>query len=919
MTTESLKSLTKQRGVAKGQITRLQTFLNSQENFTLSVLEFRKLKLEEYYNNWCDLQSQIECLDDNVEYDKDREEIENVYYVCADLISNQIEKLSLNNGSSSSETFQTTSHNVSQTILPKINIKQFNGDFLEWHGFHDTFKSLVHDSNAISAIHKFHLLKSYLIGDASAVIESLNASEENYLVAWNLLQKRFNNPRKIIHSHLQALFELPEVTKDSAIALRSLAERAEMHINALKALNQPVDWHEMLIYIISAKLDKQSRIMWERSLEDNVMPTFSDFVSFLNKISRDSQPVPLFKNINNASKFNQLHQKRASFQQNKRDTHSYTFQSNLKCSICSQGHFIHNCDNFLKLTPQQRLEAAKNSQLCINCLKSSHKTSLCKSSSCKKCHGRHNTLLHFDKNTRQNDISSIQPNISNEPATSAFTTIQCNEILLSTARIIVLDKQNKEHECRVLLDGGSQSNFMTERLANTLNLQKQQIYLPASGLGQSQQIIRYSVKTTIKNKNNTFAEQQTFFVLPTITAKLPSRVVNRNSLDLPKNLRLADPEFHKPADIDMLLGEYIFFKLLCVGQIRLANDTTVLQKTRLGWLVSGKVNTNHSNSIHCHSALTLETQLEKFWKLEDCTATKHLSKEEIACETHFQNSLSRDDSGRYVVRLPFNANQNKLGNTYNSALKRFYSLEKRLTHNSNLRHEYCEFMNEYISLGHMSNITHSANKNSGYYLPHHAVVKETSTTTKVRVVFDGSLKSDTGLSLNDTLMVGPTIQDDVFSLIVRFRTHKYVLTADIEKMFRQINVHENDTNYQKILWRNSPDEPVQTFKLNTVTYGTASAPFLAVRCLKQLAVDESTKFPSASLVLANDCYVDDLLTGTSTLEDASSGREGKPVSIRICMFLTNQGWSKAERRIRMYVPCKGFRRWGKAQPQTGIA
>ena len=111
-------------------------------------------------------------------------------------------------------------------------------------------------------------------------------------------------------------------------------------------------------------------------------------------------------------------------------------------------------------------------------------------------------------------------------------------------------------------------------------------------------------------------------------------------------------------------------------------------------------------------------------------------------------------------------------------------------------------------------------------MPHHAVVKEDSLTTKVRVVFDGSARSSSGISLNDALMVGPTLQDDLFSQLLRFRSRKYALTADMEKMYHQIRVHPEDALYKKILYRANPNEPVKTYTLNTVTYGTACASYL---------------------------------------------------------------------------------------------
>lgn len=110
------------------------------------------------------------------------------------------------------------------------------------------------------------------------------------------------------------------------------------------------------------------------------------------------------------------------------------------------------------------------------------------------------------------------------------------------------------------------------------------------------------------------------------------------------------------------------------------------------------------------------------------------------------------------------------------------SLERRLATDNNLKIEYTKFLDEYLSLGHMEIVPFE--ERDIYvqynYLPHHAVIKESSTTTELRVVFDAASKSDTGVSLNDVLCKGrPSTQEDLVGVMTRFRTHKYVISADI--------------------------------------------------------------------------------------------------------------------------------------------
>jgi len=114
------------------------------------------------------------------------------------------------------------------------------------------------------------------------------------------------------------------------------------------------------------------------------------------------------------------------------------------------------------------------------------------------------------------------------------------------------------------------------------------------------------------------------------------------------------------------------------------------------------------------------------------------------------------------------------------------------------------------------------------YIPHHAVIKKSSTTTKLCVVFNASCRIRNGTTLNDHLLVGPKLQQDLPAIIARWRQWRYVYTANIAKMFRQIMVEPKDADFQRILWRPTPESSLQHYRLHTVTYGLAPAPYLAM-------------------------------------------------------------------------------------------
>ncbi|XP_045449666.1 uncharacterized protein LOC123658273 [Melitaea cinxia] len=179
--------------------------------------------------------------------------------------------------------------------------------------------------------------------------------------------------------------------------------------------------------------------------------------------------------------------------------------------------------------------------------------------------------------------------------------------------------------------------------------------------------------------------------------------------------------------------------------------------------------------------------------------------------------------------MPFKESpEDSLGESFYSARGRFLNLEKKLSKNLNFKQKYVDFIKEYQELGHLSEFDRPS---FGFYLRHHAVVREEKETTKVRIVFDASAKSSSGKSLNDIQLVGPVVRSDLFEILLRFRIHRFVLTGDIEKMYRQIEIDNSQRHLQLILWREDEEQPLKILKLNTVTYGMASAPHLATRCL----------------------------------------------------------------------------------------
>lgn len=162
---------------------------------------------------------------------------------------------------------------------------------------------------------------------------------------------------------------------------------------------------------------------------------------------------------------------------------------------------------------------------------------------------------------------------------------------------------------------------------------------------------------------------------------------------------------------------------------------------------------------------------------------------------------------------------------------------------------------------------------SGYFVPHHPVIKEDSFITKVRIVFYASCKSSNRFSLNDCMVVGPTIQSDLFCLITQWRLKKIAISADIEKMYRQIWLEQEDSLFQKNLWRDEKTQAVKQYVIQTVVFGNASAPFQAIRTSFEIANRIESSQPETARIIRENFYVDDFLLSVDSIEEALEVRQ----------------------------------------------
>lgn len=819
-----------------------------------------------------------------------------------ELIQQEIQKLDPGVPTSASNEAKTTNRSAPRTKLPPLDIGEFDGSIDKWVPFRDSFKSLIHDNTELAGNIKFRYLQNAITHSLSP-ISKLPPTDDGYEEAWNLVNKKYTNEREIVGSHFTAIMKLKKMTDDSPDDLEKLINDVQVHTAALKRIcGQDKLFEALIAHMTMFRLDKTTREKVEEEVQDKI-PIWSDVCKVLEKRAKilsampkgkPAQSKPVIQQSQSFTKptvfkMNSLNASKSS--QETAATAKPAYNAKLaKCYVCNGSHKCYQCPDFIQMNSAQRLKIVREKKLCENCLGNNCQSQCLSRSNCRTCAQRHSSLLHdaFPKmpagrnetqvQFNKNDVSTVRHE-SQRPFFSTAapfrTNANCSTIseerrtFLSTAMVKVHDANGTLHELRALLDCGSEENFITKSAANALGLKQERVSVETIGFGQQTTIVDRATSIKIQFDNGECIDMSCL-VSKKVTGNVPVTFTSKELCEIPMDLKLSDPNFNVPGKVDLLIGNTYYWDLMKQQVLKLKSGITLVE-TRLGWMIAGSLKEKPRITRQCNLATIgdIDNTLKKFYNLEDYQSNKtFLTDEERFCEETFEQTHQRAADGRFIIAIPMKENVIQLADNRAQAYSQFLSNEKRLQKNETLRFETNKFMKEYLDLGHMEEVTDEEDQKPGFYLPHHAVEKPDSTSTKVRIVFNGSAKTKSGLSFNDVQCIGPKIQPDSFELTLKFRQYVIFVKADIAKMYRQIEVVSDQRNYQKIFYRANPEDKLKAYRLKTVTYGTSSASYQSQRCLKQLAIESANDFPKASKEIEQGFYVDDLITGSDNVPEA---------------------------------------------------
>jgi len=763
----------------------------------------------------------------------------------------------------------------SRIRLPEVPLPTFDGRLQNWPDFRDRFSTLVDQKAHLTNIEKFYYLLGCLQPGPTDVVKGITVSDSTYNLAWTALVNRYDKPRQLATTLVNDMLNATVHHQEFPNALINFLSEFCERISMLKSLNIP-DLGSFLLFAISVRcLPATSRRLFEQNntldfpTVDSLLSFVKDRVEVLENAGSSMAPTVKPPVKSQAIKFKSIHNKTTTQSSKPFRSSPVTLVTNKpsvdsrKCEQCSSAHNLSSCPKFKELSIDDRYVLVSRHRLCMVCFANNHWASKCKSS-CSICHGRHNNLLHRDN-------SHAKPSSSKQPAVSLVSSQRSRSVLLGTASVNVRDLAGCLQPVRALIDPASQISIITSDCAKRLGLHRERWTVPVAGLaGQLVQSVDGRVQLSIQSTTDTRSLELPAWTLPSITSSMPSIPLPSTVRERCSHLLLADPNFDSPAPIELLLGADVFPQVLRHKRQSLGPGLPTAFDTIFGWIILGPIDQQFFSAppqsfVTSSFTTSIESMMERFWQVEEPDEAPSSFTDEGKCEDIFARESYRDDCGRFVVPLPFRVSPpSTFQGCRQMAVSRFERLERKLAQDQPLYLAYKQFMLEYETLGHMS----LAQSPGAYFIPHHAVHKMVGEEIKLRVVFDASARPSCGTSLNEALFVGPKLQQDIVDILLRFRCHRVVFTADICKMYRQIFVDTKYRQFQHILWRDSSQEKLREYELNTVTYGVSTAPFLALRVLQEIATVYAQQYPRIQAALLTQTYMDDICTGANTIEEA---------------------------------------------------
>ena len=798
--------------------------------------------------------------------------------------------------------------------IPRLSLPTFDGKASDWPRWIGLFKALVHDQPSLSDTERIAHLQSSVSGLAQQTISGMLYDGRLYHQALQTLEERFGQDEDIIKHNLNSIFDAPDPLEDDAESLERFQATLHCAVTILDNMGSKADLYSSdSLQRAVEKLPKELRREWGKfALElSPARPSLLDVDSWLRTQVKISRYCP--KGKQKAEETVRRPRKEHPVETARR--RAFTTAAKPAplptCYLCSGEHDLEQCQTFKGRSPDARLKLAIDQRLCLHCLKKGHRVKDCqKARRCGKddCKYRHHVLLHGSQPTRSwsSETPTVESRAMAERAASerdrrpaeqervvaaaAYQRADKDAITLLQVVPVRAHGRNGSRDTFALLDPGAQTSLCSNELADHLDIpgESQELCVQTvEGSGRTQRARKMEMElsglsTAATKKRITVPE---VWAVPRLNISLPR--VNRQHKAKWQHLEDLDIPDCSSGDVELLLGANVIEAVIQHEARAGQPGQPVAVRTDFGWALTGAVHGPASESfrqiMHLQRRTTAEERLSeqvKEWWSTEAFGTKYdkpvsQSREDDRAMSILERTTKKLPD-RYETGMLWKEDGVKFPDNKGMALKRLEATERSLKRNPDLASAYQETVQTYIRHGHARKLTPneaSQQRERRWFLPHHAVTNPNK-PGKVRVVFDAAAKFQ-GTSLNDKLLTGPDLLKDLPGVLLRFREEPIALTADIEQMYHQVRVSEEDQPALSFLWRDlDATKAPYVYQMQVVVFGAKSSPAMANYVLQKTARDyqdqatpESGAEAAATAVHTN-FYMDDFLRSERTPEAA---------------------------------------------------
>ena len=464
-------------------------------------------------------------------------------------------------------------------------------------------------------------------------------------------------------------------------------------------------------------------------------------------------------------------------------------------------------------------------------------------------------------------------------------------VLLKTAKACV-SAGDRQCAVNILIDEGSQATFIKQSVADYLNLPVlkrctiQNFVFGGHRITNSCNLVTFELKT-LEGSIPVRA-----LVIPDIVQIDQTGWSECTRSEFLDDKPLADSFDHDLFDVHILIGADSSWCFLKSAIHKLDTAGPVVQESAFGLLLSGPLQSSRPTIHNDQNVSTLLNVRSLSEHVAPQLFQEKHSDHSQCCHSFVKKSLSMDSIGlsdpqavvpcdfqddycnriafdetnhQYVAPLPWRTEHLPLPSNLNSSRSRLLQVTTRLQE-LGLFEAYANVMREHMEKRYVEHVPEEEGllqTTNCHYLPHFYVLKE-STTTPLRIVFDASAGR---VSLNDCLETGPCLLNNLLTILLRFRIHRYAFCADIARAFLAIQVKEEDRNFLRFLWykNNDPDDAIISLRYRCLTFGPTCSPFILNAILKHHLDLHDT---DVTRDMAQKIYVDNLASGCETEHEA---------------------------------------------------